>query len=122
MGVDRTSYLLYGFKVEDEDKMKIIDVEHYEDLMEEEPYSSIFNNVDSDQTIISDAMCGEYIYVGLKLAEIDEYDDNETVELSIEELTKLNDKLKKAMKEWPDYLVDLFKDDTPKLYFFIHAY
>lgn len=122
MGVDRTSYLLYGFKVEDEDKMKIIDVEHYEDLMEEEPYSSIFNNVDSDQTIISDAMCGEYIYIGLKLAEIDEYDDNETVELSIEELTKLNDKLKKAMKEWPDYLVDLFKDDTPKLYFFIHAY
>lgn len=122
MGVDRTSYLLYGFKVEDEDKMDIIDGEHYEDLMEEEPYSSMFNNSDSDQTIIYDGMCGEYIYVGLKLAEIDEYDDNETVELSIEELTKLNAKLKKAMEKWPDYLVDLFKDDTPKLYFFIHAY
>jgi hypothetical protein len=82
----------------------------------------MFNNEASDQTIIYDAMCGDYIYVGLKLAEIDEWDDNETVELSIEELTKLNGKLKEAMKKWPDYLVDLFKDDTPKLYFFIHAY
>lgn len=122
MGVDRTSYLLYGFKVEDEETMDFIDGEHYDDLMEEKPYSLMFNNSKSDQTIIFDGMCGNYIYIGLKLAELDEYEDDITVEIDKDKINNLENKLKEAMTSWPNYLSDLFKDKEPKLYFFVHAY
>lgn len=121
MGVDRTSYLLYGFKVEDEKGMDIFD-DNYDELMEEEPYSNIFNNSNSDFGIVYDCMCGNYVYIGIVLAELDEYDDDETIELSVEELNDLNTKLVEAMKTWPKYLQDLLANMTPKLYFFIHAY
>ena len=122
MSVDRTSYLLYGFLFEKEEEMDIIDDEHYEDLMEEEPYSSIFNNSNSKQIAVFDCMCGQYIYIGIKLAELDEYDDDCVCEIDEDRINGLKEELKSYIEKWPDYLVDLCKDKTPKLYFFIHAY
>lgn len=121
MSVDRTSYLLYGFKVEDEKQMAVFD-DHYEELMEEKPFSELFNNSESDQTIIFDYMCGNYTYIGIKLAEADEYDDDGYVEIDKERLNNVDKELKEHMKNWPDYLLTLFNDVEPKLYFFIHAY
>ena len=121
MGVDRTSYLLYGFKVEDEKQIAVFD-DHYEELMEEKPFSNLFNNSKSDQTIVFDGMCGDYVYIGVKLAELDEYEDDETIELDKEKLFKVDEELKKYMKDWPDYLLDLFNNVEPKMYFFVHAY
>ena len=66
MSVDKTSYLLYGFKVEDRGKLKILE-NMYDDLMETPPCSNIFNSTQSDQTIVWDVMCGKYVYVGILL-------------------------------------------------------
>lgn len=121
MGVDRTSYLLYGFKVTKKRQMDVFD-DHYDELMEDEPFSDMFNNEDSNQTIVFDSMCGNYVYIGVKLAELDEYDNDETVELDKEKLLKIDEELKKYMKDWPDYLLTLFNNVEPKLYFFVHAY
>ena len=121
MSVDRTSYLLYGFKFEDTKEMKTIN-NHYDELMEGTIFSNLFNNSDSDQTIVFDGMCGFYIYVGLKIAKMDEDEEDLAVEIDESELFNLKDKLKEYMSSWPDYLVDLCKDKTPKLYFFVHAY
>ena len=121
MGVDRTSYLLYGFKVEAEKDMEVFD-DHYEYLMEEKPYSEMFNNSKSEQTIIFDRMCGNYIYIGIVLAKLDEYDDDISIEIPESELNNLKLKLFENMTKWPDYLKDLFSEEIPKLYLFIHAY
>lgn len=121
MGVDRTSYLLYGFKVDNKKQIKIFD-DHYDELMEESPYSEMFNNSKSKQTIVFDGMCGDYVYIGLCLAELEEYDDRRAIEISGEDILYLNNKLFNAVDNWPKYLQDLFKGVTPKLYFFIHAY
>ena len=120
MSIDRTSYLLYGFKVTDKNQIEVFD-DHYEDLLEEKPYSNMFNNTKSEQTIVYDYMCGEYIYIGLRLASVDE-DDETPVELSESDLHNLNEKLNNCMSNWPDYLVDMFKNIEPKLYLFIHVY
>jgi hypothetical protein len=121
MGVDRTSYLLYGFKFEDKKSMKVIN-NHYDELMEEPPYENLFNNINSDQTIIFDCMCGDYIYVGVKIFKADEYDDDVSEEISINSLVSKSNMLLEYMKSWPDYLRKLCKDMEPKLYFFIHAH
>ena len=121
MGVDRTSYLLYGFKFTNEKEKDVID-ENWDDLMEDSPAAEIFNSSDSGQALVYDYMCGEYCYVGLVLAKVDEYDDDNTIELNHEELYGLKDKLFECMKKWPNYLTDLCKDKFPKMYFFILAY
>ena len=53
---------------------------------------------------------------------MDEDEEDLAVEIDESELFNLKDKLKEYMSSWPDYLVDLCKDKTPKLYFFVHAY
>lgn len=121
MGVYRTSYLLYGFKFTEKNDIRAIN-KHYDELMEEKPYSNNFNNSRSEQALVYDYMCGEYVYIGIKLAKIDEYNDNASVEVSEDEIDNLNNKLTEYMKSWPNYLVKLCKDNTPKLHFFIHAY
>lgn len=121
MGVDRTSYLVYGFKFENEDHRKIFD-DHYDELMEDDPYWEFFNCNQSDQCLIFDAMCGEYVYIGIKLAELDEWDDDISIEISEDEIYELKTKLNEYMKAWPDYVQNLCKGMIPKLYFFIHAY
>ena len=121
MGVDRTSYLLYGFKIEDESKMNVIN-DHYDELMEEPPYENLFNNINSEQTIIFDSMCGDYIYVGIKIFKADEYDDEVSEEISINSLVSKSNMLLEYMKSWPDYLVDMCKYMEPKLHFFVHAH
>ena len=120
MGVWRTSYLIYGFKIEDEARLDVLG-DHEEELLFEEPYSEIFNGYDSDQTIISDVMCGQYAYIGLELAHIDELDEG-YYEWSEEQMTGLNERLKECMEKWPDYLRGICRDIEPKLYFFIHAH
>lgn len=123
MSVDRTTYLLYGFKFTSEEEMDKLD-EHYEDLMENEPNRLIFNDQSSDKTIIWDGMCGEYIYVGIRLAEIDDFynGDSGCVEISKDDLEGLENKLYLGMESWPQYLQDLCKDHEPGLYLFIHAW
>lgn len=120
MSVDRTTYLFYGFKFTEKNDIRVIN-KHYDELMEEKPYSENFNNSSSEQAIVYDYMCGEYVYIGIKLAKINEYDED-SIELNHEELYGLKDKLFECMKKWPDYLRDLCKDKFPKMYFFIHAY
>ena len=121
MGVWRTSYIVYGFKIEDEARLDTLG-DYEEELLYEEPYCDIFNGDYSDQTIISDGMCGRYAYVGIELAHIDEDDDEAYYEWSEEEMTGLNEKLKEGMEKWPDYLKGICQGLEPKLYFFIHAY
>jgi len=121
MGVYRTSYLVYGFKFKDKTDKKVFD-DNYNDLMENTPYWEFFNNTRSDQCLIFDAMSGDYVYIGIKLAKLDEWDDNISIEISEDEIYKLKDKLNEYMKAWPDYVQNLCKGMIPKLYFFIHAY
>ena len=122
MGVDRTSYLIYGFKFTDEKEMKVLD-DNYDELMEDDPYSGMFNNSDSDQTIVYDGMCGQYVYIGMKLAEIREDDfDNISVEISETEVMGLDKQLSDNMEEWPEYVQKLCRNKEPKLYFFVHVW
>ena len=123
MSVDRTTYLLYGFKFTSEEDMDKLD-EHYEDLMENEPYRLIFNDQSSEQTTVWDSMCGEYIYVGMKLAEIDDFynGDSGCVVVPRDKVVELKSRLDEYMKSWPPYLIDLCKGHEPELYFFIHAW
>ena len=122
MSVWKTSYLLYGYKIEDKKELDLLMDDHYEDLMEEKPYSNMFNNEKSDQQIVFDGMCGRYMYVGEVLASIDEDEDAEWTSVSEKDLANLDARLKEHMKNWPDYLLDVVKDKDPMLYFFIHAY
>lgn len=122
MSLKRDCYLLYGFKIEGKPKIKVFD-DNYEELMEKAPYSKFFNNCNSEQTIVFDCMCGEYIYIGIKLAKLDvEYDDTENVEISEGDINSLNDKLNEYMKLWPNYLFDLCNGRMPKLHFFINVH
>lgn len=123
MSVDRTTYLLYGFKFTSEEEMDKLD-EYYEDLMDNEPYRLIFNDRSSDQTTIWDGMCGKYIYVGIKLAEIDDFynGDEGCVEIPEKEMEDLKERLKEYMKSWPLYLLDLCRGHESKLYLFVHAW
>lgn len=120
MGVDRTSYLIYGFKFDKKDDIKVID-DNYEELLDGE-YCEIFNNRYSEQTIVYDYMCKEYVYAGITVAKLDEYDDDESIEIDDTEFYKLNNKLTDCINGWPDYLIKLIENKKPKLYFFIHAY
>ena len=117
MSAEKTSYLLYGFKVEDKGKLKILE-NMYDDLMETPPYSNIFNSTKSDQTIVWDVMCEKYVYVGILVAKKDEWDDSGT-EIDEKQFDFLKYKLKEYMYEWPEDLFELLKCDEPKLYFFI---
>jgi len=121
MSVWRTSYLLYGYKFIKKKEIKIID-EHYEELMEEKPYSDMFNNDDSDQVLVYDGMCQDYTYVGLKLASVDEYEEEPYVSISAEDVLNLKNKLEEKMKSWPDYLIDMVNGYEPRLYMFMHTY
>ena len=122
MSLERDCYLLYGFKIESKSDIKVFN-DNYEELMEKTPYSKFFNNCNSEQTIVFDCMCGEYVYIGIKLAKLDaEYDGTENVEFSEEDINSLNDKLNEYMKLWPNYLFDLCNGRMPKLYFFINVH
>lgn len=121
MSVDRTTYLLYGFKFTSEEEMDKLD-EHYEELVEKEPH--IFDCASSDQITVWDGMGGEYIYVGIRIAEIDGIYSGEEgyVEISEKDLENLKPRLDGYMESWPPYLQDLCKDKTPGLYLFIHVW
>ena len=123
MSVDRTTYLLYGFKFTSEEEMDKLD-EHYEELVEKEPYRLIFNDQSSDQITVWDGMCGEYIYVGIRIAEIDGVYSGEEgyVEISEKDLENLKPRLDGYMESWPPYLLDLCRDHEPKLYLFVHIW
>lgn len=120
MSIWNTTYLLYGFKLEKQKEIDTID-DHYEELMEEEPYSDIFDNEDSDQVLVYDGMCGNYVYIGLKLASIEEDEDDPFVNISEDDVHNLKDKLLECMKNWPDYITKLTKNYKPELYMFIHS-
>ena len=120
MSVDRTSYLLYGFKFTDQKDFKVFH-DNYDELMEEDPYSKLFNNSDSDQTIVYDGMCGLYVYIGMKLAKVNEFDEK-SVEISETEIIGLQKRLMDSMEEWPEYVQKLCRNKEPKLYFFVHAW
>ena len=120
MSVDRTTYLLYGFKFTKEKDLDVID-DNWEDLMESGPTNDLFNDPDSKQILVYDGMCGNYAYIGLKLAEIDEYCDDECcVEIPKDDLEGLENQLYLGMDSWPPYLQDSCKDKTPGLYLFVH--
>lgn len=120
MGVNRDSYLLYGFKFEDKEIKKVFD-DNYDELLDGE-YCELFNNTKSEQTIVNDYMSGDYVYIGIELGKLKEYDDDVSVEINKDDMNSLEAKLYKCMESWPDYIVDLCKTRESKLYFFIHAY
>ena len=120
MSVWRTSYLVYGYKFEEEKDMNVFN-EHYDEL-DEPPYSEMFNDEKSEQEIIYDGMCGNYAYIGIVLAKIDEDEYDGYAEIDQKDVNGLDKKLKKYEEKWPDYVKDIVKDKDPKLYFFIHAY
>ena len=120
MSVEKTSYLLYGFKVMDKEEKEVFN-KHYEDLMENDPYSEMFNNKNSNQAIVFDPMCGKQIYIGIRLGKINEYDED-SIEISNQDMNDVNMNLYQAIDKWPTYLKNMFKDVKPKLYFFINYY
>lgn len=119
MSVERKSYLLYGFRFDEKFQIDTIR-NNYDELMED-TYSDLFNSSKSDQTIVFDGMCGEYVYVGINVCVVEEFDDSYR-EISINELVSMSNKLLEYKKAWPDYLQDLCKYMEPKLYFFVYAY
>ena len=121
MSILRTSYLLYGFKLDKEKEINSIS-DHYEDLIIDDPYSKIFDNSESDQILVYDGMCQNYAYVGLKLASVDEYEEEPYVSISAEDVLNLKNKLEEKMKSWPDYLIDMVNGYEPRLYMFMHTY
>ena len=118
MSVEKTSYLLYGFKVTDKEEKKTLNI-HYEDLMENDLR---FNCRNSEQRIVYDFMCGNYIYVGIVLAKIDEDESDTSIEISDTNFNDLKARLDEYMKDWPKCLLNVVNDKEPKLYFFIHSY
>ena len=119
MSVWRTSYLIYGFKLE-ESELDVID-DHYEDITENEPLRDLFDNDEYGKgTIVYDGMCGLYTYIGVNLASIDE-DSDEDIVIPKNDILKLDNKLSDIMKILPSYLLDALKDKEPKLYFFVHT-
>lgn len=122
MSVWKDTYLVYGFKVTNQKLFELINDDWYDNLMEEEPYSKFFNNRNSAQGIIIDGMCGNYIYIGIKLARIEEDSDDACINLKGTDVINLQAKLEKYMEEWPDYLVNALNDIEPGLWLFTHYY
>jgi len=120
MSIDRTTYLIYGYKIEDEKGIDSFD-EHYEELFETEPYSKMFNNVNSDQTIVCDQMCGNYVYIGIQIAKLD-YEDDASLEIDHDKLNELDGRLNEYMNHWPDYVLEIVKNKRRNLFCFVHIY
>ena len=123
MSVDRTTYLLYGFKFTKKEELDVID-DNWEDLMWGDETREIFNSPGSKETLVYDGMCGNYAYIGIKLAKVDDYwgeTEEPCIEISQDHLGgRLENQLYIGMESWPSYLQDLCKDHEPGLYLFIH--
>lgn len=104
MGVDRTDYIIYGWKMEYSDK-------YYEDKLLK--YVEGHKNV--NETLVVDGMCGDYAVFGTLIDHCD--DDGEGwdfVELSFQDLDA--EALKKLYKE----LFETEPVGEPKLLIFSH--
>ena len=104
MSVDRTTYLLYGFKFTKKEELAIID-DNWEDLMWGDETREIFNSPGSKETLVYDGMCGNYAYIGLKLAKIDDYwvESESCVEIPQDQGTSLDDFARTALEEGEDF-------------------
>jgi hypothetical protein len=101
MGVDRTDYIIYGwklpFEIKDNNGIKI-------DIYDDKYLPFIEGHPGVKYTIISDGMCGKYNMFGIMLEKADGDDGWASIELSFDDLSKYRDEAISKFKE-------LFYDD-----------
>lgn len=112
MGVDRSDYIIYGWKL----PYEILDTEGKEiDLYHEKFESMMCGFEEEEYTLISDGMCGNYNVFGIPILYCnEEYEGWDFVEIDIQKFDA--DKVKAKYKE-------MFKTEPetePKLFIFSH--
>jgi len=113
MGVERTDYIIFGWKLSDDCRKKINNLnQNNEDLIL--PY--IEGWADCKYRIIEDGMSDEYSVFGIELESADQYNGWDFFEIEIDKI-KQNDILK--LKEEYNKLFGIILDE-PKLFIFSH--
>ena len=120
MGVDYRSYVGFGIKLADEDTYDEVNDKFDADGIDIYDIEFSDNNIE----IVSDGMCGNYIYLIYKLNEFEIYEgDSENTEISLAEFKDIVAKVPNALKEACKLLrLDNFTADDVKFISFTHAY
>jgi len=93
MGVDRTDYIVYGYKL----PYKLKNKNGIIDIWDNKFLPMIEGHKGEEFIIVSDGMSGEYNVFGLKISSCDEYTGWDFVELDIENLNA--EKVKSKYRE-----------------------
>ena len=123
MGVDYTSYAGFGIKIADS---KTFDEVYHNKL---EPLDYIWESDDNffkDKHIelITDGMCGDYIYLMYVIDRHDLYDETEGISIDLDEFKKQVDEVKPLIEDAINKLglSDMVSADNIKFITFTHAW
>ena len=106
MGVDRSDYIVYGWKMKYSD-----DIDYYDDKFQK----YLEGHPDVDETLVIDGMCGEYAVFGTYVDHVEDDGDGwEFKELAFEDFDSAH--LKELYKE----LFGTEPEGEPKLMIFSH--
>jgi len=116
MGLDYRTIAMYGWKVEDVDKLE--EMENDLEDWNEDYYD------DLDDFLVEDTMMGRYIYFGVKLVYFDPTDDNQEEIIDEKLVSDAASKWNKYLKDNPEFekIVNKYKNGEPKLYVFSHIW
>ena len=118
MGLDNHTVVIYGWKVDGNEK-----VEEFENKLDE-AYEDWWDEF-IDEYFIADSMMGNYIYFGAILADYDvEWDDDPEVIITDELSKSATAKYNKFISEHPEIskVFDEYKEGEPQLYVFQHIW
>jgi len=101
MGLDNYTKIVYGWKVEDEERENL---QNELEVWDEDYWDKV------QDVIVDDTMCGDYMYFGAIIASYDAVYDPEEVIVN-------DDLIKSQLKEW-----DKFLDDNPEFANIISKY
>lgn len=116
MGLDYRTIAIYGWKVKGNKNVRnlIDELEEWnEDYFDE-----------TDDIMIEDTMCGDYIYFGAILAYFDPTEDNQEVIINDDLIAKKTKKWNKYIKDNPKFLeiINKYKSGDAQLFVFSHIW
>lgn len=118
MGVDATSYLVIGYKI-DKKTIQKYEIEPYSE--EALPYVEGHRGI--DLSIIYDQMCGNYIIFGKEIASHSEYSENEIEAIPLDQLTSQELRLRiknDFIRVFGQHILDILPDQEPQILIFTH--
>lgn len=116
MGVDKNTLALFGWRLDKEqtDKLSKVCDEHYE-RTDEDLYDKLMCN-ECSLNVYPDCYSGEFTYIGICLAYINEYDDDEELSIGYRDFIELPEQLNERLLNMPAPIIDLIGDMEPELH------